>query len=270
MMPRPRAHVLLRKELHYRLDAFCAGFEALGFDVSTDMPYRGRPGDVLCIWNRYRGFDEPAAVFESQGGTVIVAENGYLGKTWRGGAWYALAHSYHNTAGRHAVIEGRWASFGVELAPWHAVAHPSRLLLLPQRGIGSPGVAMPLGWTERTSRALAYCGYDVRVRRHPGNTGEQHGSLLHDIEASDAVVTWGSGAAVKALLHGKPVLHDYARWIARDASTPLRRFLTTRSLDVADRRVPMFRQLAGAIWQLNEIHTGVGLKEVLTCAKYPQ
>ena len=62
------------------------------------------------------------------------------------------------------------------------------VVILPQRGIGSPSVAMPMHWLRDVSKL-------GRIRRHPGrHVGPP---LEDDLRNARAVVTWGSGAAVR-------------------------------------------------------------------------
>jgi hypothetical protein len=108
----PRALNLLRQALPYRREAFDAGLRAAGFDLVSTLT-TPRPDDVLLIWNRYAGFAEQAVRFEWAGAKVVIAENGWLGKGWRGGEWFALSLGHHAGAGKWK--DGgpeRWDSLG--------------------------------------------------------------------------------------------------------------------------------------------------------------
>ena len=90
--------------------------------------------------------------------------------------------------------------------------------MLPQRGIGPPGVAMPAGWPEKTvARLRTMTKRKVVVRAHPGNNATQR-PLERDLEGCWCVVTWASGGALKAICAGVPVFYDPARWIGRTCS----------------------------------------------------
>jgi hypothetical protein len=65
------------------------------------------------------------------------------------------------------------------------------------------------------------------------------------------VITWGSGAAVRALLRGIPVESHMPNWIAAQDNT-----------DAG--RLAMFRRLAWANWRLSEIADGVPFRRLLS------
>lgn len=195
-----------------------------------------RPGDrdILVTWNRIREGHESAKLFEARGLPVIVTENATWGNEFAGQRWYTLAAGLHNTADRFPVGDAdRWDSLGIELQPWRS---DGETILLPQRGIGPPGVAMPAGWP---ARALAQ--YGGRVRTHPGIA--HCVALEQDLAAAARVITWGSGAAVKALRCGISVVSEMPGWIGQQDNT-----------DAG--RIEMFRRLAWAQWRLEEIAAG--------------
>ncbi len=161
---RKRALSLLRNSEHYRAAAFCAGLQAMGFEVVTQIP-DPTPADALLTWNRSGGNNETAHRFENAGARVIVAENGYLGKCWRDDKWFALALGHHLGAGEW-LPKGpeRWDAMHVSLAPWREGG--SDVLVLEQRGIGEPGIASP-PWRTHRGRAglLRFPELDRRHRR---------------------------------------------------------------------------------------------------------
>jgi hypothetical protein len=57
------------------------------------------------------------------------------------------------------------------------------------------------------------------------------------------VITWGSGAAIKALLWGIQAVSEMPNWIGEQDNTP-------------ESRLEMFRRLALAQWELHEIESG--------------
>lgn len=249
-----QAVCLIRSQPDYRRDTFIAGLQACGFKVSTDPLPVGR-GDVLVIWNRYGHFDRLATQAQAAGAAVIVAENGYLGREWNGGRWYAMSLDRHNGAGTwHPGGPQRWARIGVPLAPWRSDG--SHVLVLPQRGIGTPPVAMPQDWLRmlrvQTQR-------EVRVRAHPGERGGGV-PLAQDLVGAWACITWASGAALKALVAGVPVFHGCAQWIGAAASTPWP--ADVESPRLCD-RAPVFERLAWAMWELHEIESGAAFRHLL-------
>lgn len=240
-----KALCLLRDALHYRKAAFCAGLQAAGYTLADAIP-RPAPDDVLVIWNRYGGFHEHASRFEVVGARVLVAENGYLGKSWRGGEWFALAEGHHGGAGRWPYGgPERWDGWGVDLAQWRT--YGNEVVILGQRGIGEPGLGSPPGWEYRV-RTRFQC--PARIRPHPGVKGGAN--LLNDLKNAQAVVTWSSGAALLALMAGIPVWRDNSWWIGAKAAAPIGDPLMRDD----DARLEMFRRLAWANWTLEEVRTG--------------
>ncbi len=238
------AYLGLREGLPYRREAFRAGLETLGYTVRECITHKPESGDCLIVWNRYGEKDSAARVFESQGLPVLIAENGYLGNEFAGKQWFALSRNQHNGAG--TFPEGapeRWDSLGVTLHPWRESGETA---LLPQRGIGPVGVGMPRDWLERTERRLA--GTSYRVRRHPGTRD----CVPLDVDLANAgrVVTWGSGAALKALTWGIPVESDMPQWIGTQDNT-----------DAG--RLAMFRRLCWGMATLEEITDGSAFRRML-------
>src|SRR5690606_6631580 len=113
---------------------------------------------------------------------VAVVENGFLGCTYSrtakpiassGQQLFAMALWHHNGAGLWPIGEpGRWRAQGIEVQPWRKDGED--VVLLPQRGIGAPGVAMPKGWAESVAKRLrSATERPVRIRAHPGNAPAQ-------------------------------------------------------------------------------------------------
>lgn len=248
----------LREGVHYRREAFVSGLESLGYTVQSGLTFTPGPQDILICWNRYSQKDTAARAFESAWRPVLVAENGYLGNDFAGSRWYAISRTHHNGAGKWP--QGgpeRWDSLNVPLAPWREPG--GEIVVLPQRGIGPAGVAMPRDWLARTEAQLA--GMKYRVRRHPGVT--QCISLEDDLRNASAVVTWGSGAALKALTMGIPVYSDMQNWIGYMAALPLKALKQglRKTDDVARREV--MRSVAWAMWRLEEITDGTAFRRLL-------
>ena len=221
-----RAWLNLRYVTGDRAEAFRSGLEACGFEVAGELTTHPGPEDVLVTWNRIGHGDTCARRFEALGRPVLVAENAAWGNDFAGSRWYTLARGWHNRAGCYPVGgPERWDSLGVELAPWRT---QGEVVVLPQRGIGAGG--MPRGWTAKG-----------RVRAHPGQRDAV--PLEQDLASARKVITWGSGAAVKALLWGIPVESHMPGWIAEQDNT-----------DTG--RLAMFRRLAWAQWTMEEIAAG--------------
>lgn len=250
-----RALCLLRDAICYRKDAFKRGLKMAGYEVVERID-RPQSDDVLVVWNRYSGFDEQAKRFESAGARVVVVENGYLGKDWLGGNWYAMALGHH--AGAGTWVDGgpeRWDALGVDLSPWRT---GREVVVLAQRGIGEAGIASPDRWAERT-RAKIGVG---RIRGHPDVKGTPPIALEDDLRDAACVVTWASSAALRALMLGVPVWYGMERWIGAPASRHLTHFGGEPMRDDAA-RLAMFRRLIWAQWQLTEIESGEAFRHLL-------
>lgn len=176
-------------------------------------------------WNRVGYADQVARRFTGQ---VLVAENAAWGNDFHGKRWLSIARNWHNTAGcfDHDGPE-RFDSLGAKLEAWRT---KGETVVLPQRGIGPREVAMPRNWTA-----------SGRVRLHPGRNPCV--PLRTDLANCSKVVTWGSGAAVQALMWGIKVESHYPNWIAKQDNTD-------------QGRLDMFRLLAWAQWEENEIARG--------------
>lgn len=237
-----RAWVSLRNELHYRRDAFQNGLEALGYEVHFTTTQHPGPRDIFVTWNLYGPNEACALKFQRMGRPVLVAENAAWGNEFAGDRWYSLARGIHNTAGRSPYGgPERWDALGIDLPPFRTEG--SEVLILPQRGIGPQGVAMPRGWAEK-----AHSTFGGRVRRHPGR--RPCTPVEDDLANARMVVTWGSGAAIKALLMGVPVHSEMPGWIGAQDNTEAG-------------RLEMFRRLAWSQWRLHEIQGGDAFRALL-------
>lgn len=264
-MRQPRAFLAIRPGVHYRSDAFANGLGRIGYRVYTRTPQSDEiePDSVLITWNRSAFSDPPARMIENLGGKVIVSENGYLGKDENGRQLYAMALGHHNGAGtwREGGPE-RWAALDIALKPWRESG--KHILILGQRGIGHSSVAMPKGWDRLLTRSLPRrTKRPVRFRPHPGKDGV-HGQpavpLKNDLKDCHAVVTWNSGAGLRAIVAGVPVFYGFPKWIGATAGRPLDHDLEDPFLGD---RLPMLRRLAWSQFTLAEITTGEPFRRLL-------
>ncbi|MDW3204579.1 MAG: hypothetical protein R8L07_03470 [Alphaproteobacteria bacterium] len=254
-----RAICLIRDLPAYRRDAFAAGLQAIGARVRFDEAPPYGPDDVAVIWNRYGRAADLAWQVEQAGGRVLVCENGYLGREWRGGIWYAIALDQHNGGGRwFPGGPERWDSWKVDPAPWRD-DEAGDLVFLPQRGIGVPPTAMPADFEKRLRGEIVGLGV-IRVRPHPGEGPSR--PLEEDLARARIVLTWGSGAALKALMMGIPVAYWFDRWIGGPAARPGRNGVDRPLRDDAA-RLSMFRRLAWAMWELEEVASGEPFRHLL-------
>ncbi|MDP2141283.1 MAG: hypothetical protein Q8L20_10775 [Gammaproteobacteria bacterium] len=239
-MVRPRAWLNLRYTVPARRAAFVAGLASLGFLAVDGIPRKPEGSDIFVTWNRIGDADAAARRFESAGNAVVVAENASWGNEFAGESWYTIARSHHNTAGNFPVGDSeRWDSLAIDLLPWRT---QGETVILLQRGIGSAPVAMPRTWGS---------GIPGRTRQHPGIRAAI--SLEADLARAGKVITWGSGAAIKALMWGIPVESHMPNWIAEQDNTD-------------NGRLEMFRRLAWAQWRLSEITDGIPFRRLLDAA----
>lgn len=248
----PRALNLLRHSITRR-PQFVAGLAAAGYEVVERLERPG-PTDIVLTWNRSAGFHETATVFEDAGARVVVAENGYLGKSWLGDEWFALSLWHHAGAGQWPNgPNSRWDSLGVNLETWKT---GSEIVVFEQRSIGEPDVRSPPGWAESAQRLTG-----GRIRRHPG-VSMPSVSLEDHLSDARCVVTWNSGAALRALLMGVPAFYEFPAWIGAKAALPLTAWpAEPKRCDEA--RLAMFRRLAWAQWRIVEIESGEAFAALL-------
>jgi hypothetical protein len=231
-----RAWLNLRHTDGDRAAAFRSGLRRLGFEVVHGLTCSPAGGDILVTWNRIGQGDTAARAFEAAGRPVLVAENATWGNEFAGDRWLTVARGAHNTAGMFPVGDAnRWDSLDIELKPWRGTGEA---VVLAQRGIGS--AAMPRGWPQQQRG---------RLRPHPGQRPAAR-SLEDDLARAGKVITWGSGAAVKALMWGIAVESHMPNWIGEQDNT-----------DAG--RLAMFRRLAWAQHRLSEIESGEAFSRLL-------
>jgi len=230
----------LRGNIAERSDAFKRGLERNGFAVNLGYTQDPEDGDNFVTWNRIGYADHIANLFLKRGLSVLVTENSTLGNGFQGDKWLFLNRTLHNTSGLSPVggVE-RWDSLGVELGPWREGG--GETVILAQRGIGSPPVAMPRSWP---SEALSRWG--GRIRAHPGNKPHSV-PLAVDLAKCTRAVTWSSGSAVAALMMGIPVFSEAPNWVGQQDNT-----------DAG--RLEMFRRLIWNNWRLSEIESGEAIE----------
>lgn len=247
-----------------------AGLARAGFTVVNGLN-NPEPDDLLVIWNRYGDGDQQAARFERAGAAVIVAENGYVGARDRpdtgkplaanGEQLYAMSLHAHNGAGRWYVGEhGRTEQQGIQVQPWREDG--DHILLICQRGIGTPPVAAPRDWLEKVQRTLSkITTRPIRVRGHPGNAPPRT-PLARDLEGAWCAMTWASAAGIRALAAGVPVFSDFGQWIGHPAATPFPGDIEAPNVsDVA--RETMLNRVAWAQWSVSEIGSGESFKRLM-------
>lgn len=227
-----RAFLNLRFTVPERQRAFQQGLKKNGFDVVHGTTNHPESQDIFVSWNRIHAGDVAASEFEKRGLPVLICENASWGNSFAGKQWYTMARNYHNVAVRFPIGDhSRWDSLNVELEPFRKIGET---VILPSRGLGSQRYRMPPNW-------LASVSHLGRVRNHPGRMDSL--PLEKDLKDCGKAITWGSGAAIKALLMGIPVQAFQPEWIGWQNNS-----------DAG--RLQMFRSLAWAQWEMHEIESG--------------
>ena len=249
-----QAYIRLLGRPVYKRDAFILGFAKLGYNVQIDtLPKRINPEDVLVIWNRNTPQESLAERFEQAGATVVVAENGYIGLDKQGEKLIALAKAHHNGLGEWNFKDE--PARELKLEPWRKSG--SNILILAQRGIGERGVAQPAGWEYHMLRHLEKVSKrKIILKSHPGVLKQDLEPYFKDCWAA---VTWGSGAAIKALAAGIPVFYQLKGWIGGTAAS----FSKDIENPVYGERQEMFNKLSWAQWEVDKISSGEALSFLL-------
>lgn len=251
-----KAVCLIREQPHYRRDAFVRGLQRAGYTLES----RGTPDnadDLLVIWNRYGAGEAMADAWEAHGGTVLVAENGYVGADDEGRQFYALAAHGHNGSGWWPRgSPDRFAALCLDVADW--VKRPEGYALVcGQRGIGSRTMASPQNWHVDAARLV---DPPVKLRLHPGNKPKPDAPTINeDLAGARVCVIWSSSSGVKALLRGVPVIYDAPHWVCEGAGIPLRqlKMFDLPSPDaLTEMRALALSDMAWAQWSVAELETG--------------
>ncbi len=264
-----RAWNLIRRQPHYRREAFDAGLMACGYQLEAGVPQGNvRPGDVLVIWNRMFDTAMYAAQVEKAGGRVVVAENGYLGLCPERRQYYALALGGHNGSGEWKVgEEDRFAALGIEVKPW--CSNPDgHIVVFGQRGIGTSQMASPPNWhVDVAQRLKRVQGRRVLVSPPPGPPAIDPGvteKTIAELQGAYCAVLWSSARGVRALVEGIPVIYQAPHWSCEVAAC--------HSLDMIDRMAEFQRddmrkralhEMAWAQWSVDEIAAGLPFRTLL-------
>lgn len=246
---------------HYRRGAFDTGLKRLGYKLVSSGRATDRR-DLLILWNRQGQGEAQALDWEEEGGTVIVCENGYLGRDANDHQFYAIAVHGHNGSGWYPVGESdRFASLGIELEAWRA-NEKGHVLVCGQRGIGSKTMASPHGWEAKTVARLRAMGFDkIRLRKHPGREKPET-TLQQDLQGARSCVIWSSSSGLRALQAGIPVCYCAPHWIASGAAVRGLDGVRAPMLDDASRLAAM-RRVAWAQRSIEEIETGEPFATIL-------
>lgn len=260
------AYLQIRTNMLYRNEVFREGVERAGYKWDIRPPKIINPGDILLVWNRYSSIDRLACRFEEAGLPVIVVENSYLDMV-RSKKAFAMSLNRHNGGGKwpQRTTADRSELLNVEVRPWKTGG--KYVLILPQRGIGMPPVAMPRNWAAQTEKRLKSMGVPCRIRVHPellkrDAKGREHRTLEQDLEGAYAAVVWASSAGLKAMLAGVPVFHEYEDWIGGSPAAcygigNLRNLEPGKAHELMGDRRAMLQKVACAQWCGEEVRSGM-------------
>lgn len=242
-----KAWLNLRHPIAERTEAFKTGLERLGYAVEFGCTHQPGDRDILVSWNRIREGGTAATAFEAAGRPVLITENASWGNDFEGGPWLTMARRFHNMYGMFPVGENsRWDRLDIWLIPWRDendedYEHKrNEVVILPQRGIGPPEIRMPSTWPQTVQG---------RIRNHPGRFPPAK-PLVEDLRNAGKVITWGSGAAIMALMWGIKVESHMPLWIGQQDNTE-------------QGRLAMFRRLAWAQFRMSEIRSGWAFRWLL-------
>ena len=209
-------------------------------------------GDILITWNIRPQEAGLIAQARDNGVPHLVAENAYIRQDEAGRQYHALALDGHNGSGRWPRDKGeRWERMGVSIAPWRNTG--DWYVVIEQRGIGAPGMAMPVDWANQIAEVIrTKQNVHVEVRRPPSRSGGQM-PLMELLDKARVVIVWTSNVATQALLAGVPVTVYGPSHICWEATGPI------PSID----RFTAFRTLACAQWTHEEIANGYAIGKLL-------
>lgn len=242
---------------HYRREAFVNGLKRLGYSIVNS----GRPksrADFLVLWNRYGPYAAMADAWERDGGTVLVCENGYIGKDEKGLQYYAISAKGHNGSGVWPSTQyDRWKQLNIECKPWRQADPEGHLLVCGQRGIGSTLMASPPDWHKNVQKRIVVATKrPIKVRLHPGDKPAAT-KLEDDLRGAHACLVWSSSSGVKALVEGYPVFYDAPYWICEGAALRIKGGEFERPICSDTQRLAALERMAWAQWSIAEIEAGI-------------
>ena len=253
-----QAYLAVRAQQGYKRDALVEGLRNLNYDIVTH-PDKLIPSDesLVVTWNLH-GAKVQGRSFQ---GTVLVVENPYIQYDLDGKEYLAMAVDGHNGSGQTPKgWEDRLSCLGIKLRPWQEGEY---ILVIGQRGIGSPMMRSPYGWEERMVKKLvAETEREVIFRPHPGKTNVRDIPLLEEqMERAYCLVMWASNCATLALQKGIPVFYDAPHCVLeRACNSELEIERPYKGV-----RQPAFRDLSWAQWNLDEIRSGEAYKRLIGC-----
>lgn len=243
------AYNLIPEALSDQHKAINEGLLNAGYKLQKGRPGSINNGDIVVMWNRWGENERLADRLEQSGGNLIIAENGYTGI-----GYVALARSQHNGGGW--VPQGdcnRLDALKIDFKPYRADG--DHVLVCSSRGMGSKKMAEPNTWQSQIVENLRrYTKRPIKIRPHPGNWKENHKhlTLYDDLKDAWACVIWNSGAGIRALIEGIPVIACSDYWVLKDISNKVEDIENP----ILFERKSAFNKLAWSQWSLDEIESG--------------
>ena len=262
----PRAYIVVRMSFgDGRRDAIVKGLAKAGWKVIIGTPpteLRQRSNDLIVVWARNRRSDPLCRIFEMAGGRTLVCEEAQIKAGANGEKLFTLCLDDHHGGGNWPVGgPERWASFGIDLAPWAGFA--GRVVVREQRGIGSKRLASPPEWHLKIAKHLQGVGYEAEIRRHPKIMKRQRvkqAPLEKQVAGARALVTWSSSDAVGAVIAGCPtVVCGPATFLSGCVG---RHLDDLKDPPIGD-RLPALERLAWCQWTMEEMRRGEPFKRFM-------
>lgn len=245
----------IREQPHYRRDAFLRGLERVGYQIVAHG-YPSSKKDFFITWNRYGQNENRANQWEADGGTVLVAENGYLGHDDLGRQYYALGVHGHNGSGWFPIgNEDRFGLLGVQPQPWKTAGE--QIVVRGQRGIGTKQMASPPNWHQQVGKELrAGQSLPVKIIEHPAIKAPER-PIEDELEMAKACVVWSSTVGIKALVAGVPTWYAAPHFICELAAKPYgldRQLMMPVMHDTL--RFATLQRMAYGQWSVAELESG--------------
>lgn len=238
----------------HKEELFKAGAQAAGFEVVANLE-NPEPGDILMVWNTKNRYLPIMQLFKTAGAKVVVTENGYIGSDGEGKRLLAMSLDAHAGRGKWNIgQERRYLKQNFMIHDWREPGE--EVIILAQRGIGE---ARDSAWAHSMGRELGrHTRRKIIVRDHPG---KNHSSdpIEKALDNAYCAVTWSSGAGIKALAYGVPVLYFMPGWIGGRAAAFGPQF---ENLYRGERET-LFHAVGWAQWEQEEVRSGAALRALL-------
>jgi len=262
-----QAYLRMRIQQSHKREAILEGIDALGYRVvAHPASLKNGPDSLIVTWNLHGDPIDVDRVRRS-GGTAIVVENPYVREDVEGNEYLAMGKNGHNGSGITPTgTEDRLKRLGVtcQFAPWRTDG--KHILVVGQRGIGSPSMRSPPQWGEHVTKKLQVLSKrEVIFRPHPGLiTAKDLPPLQQQMDEAYCIVMWASNCATTALLQGIPVFYCAPSCVLQKACEKgYVKIEDARRDDQA--RLDAFWDLSYAQWTLDEIRSGEALKRYIEC-----